>query len=130
MLVKNAVNQFKNAQKTTTATEFDVVEVVPRWHEAIFDKEFEGRPNPFNTGLMRVMINAMFMGDPCRGVHGAVVRIRIARGLSSASRAFHRSIRFLSRSSFGHLHKTSSWQPATLCLHDPVSCIKNQGSSP
>ena len=51
----------------------------------------------------------------------------IARGLSSASRGIHRSTKFLSRSSFGHPHKISSYEPATPCLHEPVYCIQNQG---
>ena len=38
---------------------FDVAEALPRVHDAIFASEFEGRPNPFNSGIQRAEVHSM-----------------------------------------------------------------------
>ena len=51
----------KKSKKPQSAVAFDVAEVLPRWHEAIFAKEYQGRTNPFNTAIQRMEVHAMFM---------------------------------------------------------------------
>ena len=51
----------KKSKKPQSAVAFDVAEVLPRWHEAIFAKEYQGRTNPFNTAIQRMEVHAMIM---------------------------------------------------------------------
>ena len=47
----------------TSAKAFDIAEVVPRWCDAIYEAEFEGRPNPFITDILRIIVHTMFMTE-------------------------------------------------------------------
>ena len=44
-----------------SANAFDVATVIPRVHEAMFAASFEGRENPYNTGLQRQFWYTMWM---------------------------------------------------------------------
>ena len=45
------------------ACAFDIAEVLPRWYDAIYEAEFEGRRNPFNTDILRIEMHTMFMTE-------------------------------------------------------------------
>ena len=45
------------------ARAFDIAEVLPRWCGAIYEPEFEGRQNPFNTDILRIEVHTMFMTE-------------------------------------------------------------------
>ena len=47
----------------TSAKAFDIAGVVPRWCDAIYEADSEGRPNPFNTDILRIIVHTMFMTE-------------------------------------------------------------------
>ena len=47
----------------TPAKAFDIAEVLPRWCDAIYEAEFEERPNPLNTDILRIIVHTMFMTE-------------------------------------------------------------------
>ena len=60
-VVANIMSEKFRSYKPKQAVAFDVATVVPRVYQAMFAKDFEGRSNPFNTGLQRQMWFTMFM---------------------------------------------------------------------
>ena len=53
----------RNGPPVTPAHAFDIAEVViPRWRDAIYEAELEGRSNPFNTDILRI-VHTMFMTE-------------------------------------------------------------------
>ena len=51
----------EKSKESQSAVAFDVAEVLPRWHEAIFGKEYQGRTHPFNTAIQRMKVLTIFM---------------------------------------------------------------------
>ena len=56
-------NLEKDGPPVAPAKAFDIAELVPRWYRAIYEAEFEGRPNPFNTDILRTIVHTMFMAE-------------------------------------------------------------------
>ena len=44
----------KDGPPVIPASAFDIAEVLSRWCGAIYEPEFEGRQNPFNTDILRI----------------------------------------------------------------------------
>ena len=57
--IKLAMEEMRKRYVPESASTFDVAEALPRVHDAIFASEFEGRPNPFNSGIQRAEVHAM-----------------------------------------------------------------------
>ena len=57
--IQAAMEDMRKRYVPESASAFDVAEALPRVHDAIFASEFEGRPNPFNTGIQRAEVHAM-----------------------------------------------------------------------
>ncbi len=53
----------KDGPPVNPACAFDIAEVLPRWCGAIYEPEFEGRWNPFNTDILRIEMHTMFMTE-------------------------------------------------------------------
>jgi len=53
----------KDGPPVIPACAFDIAEVLPRWCGAIYEPEFEGRQNPFNTDILRIEMHTMFMTE-------------------------------------------------------------------
>ena len=49
--IKLAMDEMRKRYVPESASTFDVAEALPRVHDAIFASEFEGRTNPFNSGI-------------------------------------------------------------------------------
>ena len=58
--LKSVMKRLKRGYVPKPAKAFDVAEVLPRFMAAIFEREFEGRTNPFNTSIQRVEVYSLF----------------------------------------------------------------------
>ena len=64
--INGIMKEKKRNYRPRPAIAFDIAEVLPRAFQAIFAKEFDGRQNPFNTGLQRQLWWTMWlMGLAC-----------------------------------------------------------------
>lgn len=60
-IVENIMSEQFRMYTPKSAVAFDVASVISRVYEATFPREFEGRQNPFNTGLQQQFWYTMWM---------------------------------------------------------------------